>query len=170
MARARVRNRVKTCAAHTAQYCRRTAAHCSYLDTYISQKIRLCEGDFEGKFQTRVHASIMNFLIWKFRYTYYTHFHSIFCRSCQIHCFLHTVTAISKRLKHLSHIFASNCNLDMSSHSNSSNSVQKAVDVDLTTLAKNSIKMSIIDLNFQTKKCMILACTLVWNLPSKSPL
>ena len=26
MARARVRNRVKTCAAHTAQYCRRTAA------------------------------------------------------------------------------------------------------------------------------------------------
>ena len=37
--------------------------HCSYLDVYISQKIRLYEGDLEGKFQPRVQASIMNFLI-----------------------------------------------------------------------------------------------------------
>ena len=94
---------------------------------------------------------------------YYSHFHSIFGRSCQIHCFLHTVTAISKRLKCLSHIFASNGNWNMSSHWNSSNSVQKAVD--LTTPAKNRRKMSIIDLNFHIKKFMILACTLVWNLP-----
>ena len=41
--------------------------------------------------------------------------------------------------------------------------------VDLTTPAKNRRKMSVIDLNFQVKKFMILACTLVWNLPSKSP-
>ena len=39
------------------------SAHCSYLDIYISQKIRLCKGDFEGKFQTSVQASIMNFLV-----------------------------------------------------------------------------------------------------------
>jgi hypothetical protein len=29
-------------------------AHCSYLEIYISQKIRLCNGDFEGKFQASV--------------------------------------------------------------------------------------------------------------------
>ena len=45
----------------------KTHSHCSYWDIYISQKIRLCEGDFESKFQTIVQASIMNFLIWKFR-------------------------------------------------------------------------------------------------------
>ena len=32
------------------------------------KKIRLCEGDFEGKFQTSVQNSIINFLIWKFRF------------------------------------------------------------------------------------------------------
>ena len=50
---------------------------------------------------------------------------------------------------------------------NSSNCVQKAVD--LTTPAKHRRKMSIIDLNFQIKKIMILTCKLPWNLPSKSP-
>ena len=97
---------------------------------------------------------------------YYSHFSSIFCRSCQIHCFLHTVAAISKRLKCLSHIFASNCNLNMSSHWNSSNSVQKAVD--LTTPAKNRRKMRIIDLNFQINILISLACRVVWNWPSES--
>ena len=43
-------------------------AHCSYLEIYISQKISLCKGDFEGKFQTSVQTSIINFLIWKFRF------------------------------------------------------------------------------------------------------
>ena len=33
---------------------------------------------------------------------YFTRFPSIFCRSCQIQCFLHTVDAIPKRLKYLS--------------------------------------------------------------------
>ena len=37
--------------------------------------------------------------------TYYSHFSSIFCRNCQIHYFLHTVNAISKRLKYLNCIF-----------------------------------------------------------------
>ena len=45
---------------------------------------------------------------------YCTHFSSTFCRNCQIQCFLHTVNAISKRLKCLSHVFASNCNLNSS--------------------------------------------------------
>ena len=126
--------------------------HCSYLNIYISRKIRLCVVDLEGQFQTTLPAKPINFLSENsdllFSYS------SIFCRSCQIHCFLHTVDAISKRLNHLSHIFASNYNLNMSSHWNSRNSVQKAVD--LTTLAKNRRKMSMIDLNFQIKKFMIL--------------
>ena len=64
---------------------------------YISRKIRLCIVDLEGQFQTAL--QILHF-----------HFPSIFCRSCQIHCFLHTVDAIHKRLIHLSHIFALNGN------------------------------------------------------------
>ena len=31
-----------------------TGAHCSYLDIYISQKIRLYKEDLEGQFQTYV--------------------------------------------------------------------------------------------------------------------
>ena len=96
---------------------------------------------------------------------YYSHFSSIFCRNCQIQCFLDTVNAISKKLKCLSHVFASNCNLSTSTLWNSSNSVQKALD--LTTPAKNRRKMSIIDLNFQIKKLISLASRLVWNWPSK---
>ena len=57
------------------------------------------------------------------------------------------------------------CNLNMSSHWNSHNSVQKAVD--LITPEKNTRKMTLINLNFQIKKFMILVCTLVWKLPSK---
>ena len=43
-------------------------AHCSYLDIYISQNIRLCKCDFEGKFQTILQAKGINFFIWKFRF------------------------------------------------------------------------------------------------------
>ena len=41
-----------------------TLAHCSYLDVYISQNIRLCNGDFEGWFQTSLQSSIMIIFIW----------------------------------------------------------------------------------------------------------
>ena len=41
--------------------------HCSYLDIYISQKIRLCVVDVEVQFQTSLQAESINFLIWKFR-------------------------------------------------------------------------------------------------------
>ena len=37
--------------------------HCSYLDIYISQKIRLCKGDFEGKFQFNLQAKLLNVLV-----------------------------------------------------------------------------------------------------------
>ena len=37
-------------------------AHCSYLDIYISQKIRLCRGDLEGQFQTSLQAKVIIFL------------------------------------------------------------------------------------------------------------
>ena len=42
-------------------------AHCSFLDIYISRKIRLCVVDLEGKFQTNLQAKLLNFLVWKFR-------------------------------------------------------------------------------------------------------
>ena len=42
-------------------------AHCSYLEIYISLKIRLCLVDFEGKFQTNLQAKLFNFLVWKFK-------------------------------------------------------------------------------------------------------
>ena len=70
----------------------------------------------------------------------YTNFSSIFCRNCQIHCFLHTNDAIPKRLKYLSCSFASNCNSNTLFLWNSNSSVQKAVD--LTIPGKNRDKMS----------------------------
>ena len=79
---------------------------------------------------------------------------------------VHTVTAIPKSFIYLSHFFVSNHNSNISTPWNSSDSVQKAVD--LTTPAKNRRKMSIKYLNFQIKKFMDLACRLVWNWPSKS--
>ena len=105
-----------------------TVPHCSNLDIYISQNIRLCKGDFEGQFQTSLQARIMIFFIWKFISIKLIFLLHIFCRSYQIHCFLPTVAAISKRLICFSHIFPSNCNSNMSTHWNTSNSVQKAVD------------------------------------------
>ena len=44
-------------------------SHCSCLEIYISQKIRLCKGDFEGKFQFNLQAKSITFLGWKFRFT-----------------------------------------------------------------------------------------------------
>ena len=69
--------------------------HCSYLDIYISRKIRLCVADLKGKFQTNLQAKLLNFLVWKFRYIILI-FLLFFCRICQINCFLHTVAAIPK--------------------------------------------------------------------------
>ena len=98
---------------------------------------------------------------------YYTHFPSISCRSCQIHCFLHTVAAISMSWHVWVALWWKNVTPTYLPFWNSSNSVQKAVD--LTNPAKNRRKRGIIDMNFQIKKFVILACRLVWNWPSKSP-
>ena len=132
-------------------------SHCSHLDIYILQKIRLYEGDFEGKFQTSVHASIMNF--WSKNSDLLHSFSFYFLQELSnplffVHCcyYSNDLTCLScKNVKQF-------------------NLFEIAVTaVDLTTPAKNRRKMSVIHLNFQVKKFMILACTLVWNLPSKSP-
>ena len=47
-----------------------TLPHCTYLDIYISRKIRLCVVDLEGKFQTNLQAKLLNFLVWKFNLLY----------------------------------------------------------------------------------------------------
>ena len=44
-----------------------TALHCSFLDIYISRKIRLCVVDFEGKFQANLQAKLFISLVWKFK-------------------------------------------------------------------------------------------------------
>ena len=43
-------------------------SQCSYLDIYISQNLKLCKGDFAGKFQIILQAKGINFFIWKFRF------------------------------------------------------------------------------------------------------
>ena len=102
---------------------------------------------------------------WKSIFFHSKGFHSILLKY-YIVCFLHAVAAISKRWKSWCHVFASNHNSNISTHGNSNDNVQNAVD--LTIPAKNRRKMSIIDLNFQIKKFIDSACRLVWNWPSKS--
>ena len=55
---------------------------------------------------------------------YYTHFSSIFCRSCQIHCFLHTVTAVPRSWNIGVVIWHKNMTQIDQSFCNSSDSVQ----------------------------------------------
>ena len=140
-----------------------TVAHCSYLDIYISQNIRLY---FKQAYRPGLHMIIF---IWKFIsiipifllffagvvkstafctllllfqrgwYVWVTFFHQIATQTCQ----LIGIAAIAA-------------------------TVQKAAD--LTTPAKNRRKMGITDVNFQIKIIIILVCRLVWNRPSKSPL
>ena len=53
---------------YLAMICRFSRSpHCSYLDIYISLKIRLCVVNLEGNFQTNLQAKLLNFLVWKFR-------------------------------------------------------------------------------------------------------
>ena len=47
-----------------SQQLRHSKAHCSFLDIYISRKIRLCVVDLEDKFQTNLQARLFNFLVW----------------------------------------------------------------------------------------------------------
>ena len=57
--------------------------HCSYLDIYISQNIRLCKGDFDSQFQATLQDNGINFSTRKFKSIILI----CFCRSCQIQCF-----------------------------------------------------------------------------------
>ena len=61
------------------------------------KKIRHCNSDFEDKVQTSVHCTGQYYEHFDLKIQLYcTHFSSSLCRNCQIHCFLHTVAAISK--------------------------------------------------------------------------
>ena len=138
-------------------------AHCSYLDIYISQKIRLCVVDLEDKSQTNLQAKLLNFLVWKFKSVILIFFYFL---QKLLNSVLFAHCAILWWSIHVSHIFASNRNSNISTLCNSSDRLQKALD--LTNPAKNRRKLRITDLNFQTKKLRSLAHRLVWNLPSKS--
>ena len=88
-------------------------AHCSHLDIYISQKKGSVCSEFVRPISNEPRGQTYQFFDLKIQ-IYYTHFSSIFCRNCQIQCFSDTVDAISKRLKYLSHVFASNYNFNTS--------------------------------------------------------
>ena len=75
------------------------------------KKQAVCVVNLWGQFQMSLEAKTIIFFIWKFR-SIILIFLLFFSRNCQIQSFLDTVDAISKRLKYLSHIFASNCNLN----------------------------------------------------------
>ena len=76
-------------------YVSKAQPHCNYLEIYISQNIRLCNGDFEGQFQTNLQAKSITFLVWKFKFIINI-FLLFFAEFVKIHCFLHTVAAIPK--------------------------------------------------------------------------
>ena len=139
-----------------------TVAHCSYLDIYISQKIKLCEGYFKNKFHTRVQASIMNFLMWKFTsiiLIFFLFFAGVVKSTAFWTLLLLFQWLVIFKLQFDAKMWLKHFNLFEIAVCNC---VQKAVD--LTTPAKNRRKMSIIYLNFQIKKFMIiLACTMVQN-------
>ena len=101
--------------------CCNTKAHCSLLDIYLSQKKTVC-----SKFGTpisNVSRGQTNQLFNLKIQIYYINFSSIFCSSCQIKCFLHTVAAISKSWHTWIAFWCKNHNLDMSTLWNISNSV-----------------------------------------------
>ena len=97
-------------------------SHCSYLDIYISRKIRLCVVDLEGKFQTNLQAKLQLFILEI--QIYYTQFSSIFWRICQIQCFLQPVTAILKSWNIWIVIWSKNVTHMYWPSENGSNSVQ----------------------------------------------
>ena len=123
-------------------------------------------GDFEGQFQTSLQVKVINFFYLKIQ-IYYSHLSSIFCRSCQIQCFLDNVNAISKRLKYLIRVFTSNCNSNTSTLWNSSNSVQEALDflwnvnVQIATVWSGIVLLGS-NINFMPKKGMRQMCLNIW--------
>ena len=72
-----------------------THSHCTSCTFIFHKKIRLCNGGFEDNFQFNLQAKSITFLGWKFK-SGILYFLLFFCKICQIHCFLHTVAAISK--------------------------------------------------------------------------
>ena len=68
-------------------------SHCSHLDIYISQKTGSVCSEFVRPISNEPRGQTYQFFDLKIQ-IYYTHFSSIFCRNCQIYCFLHTVTAV----------------------------------------------------------------------------
>ena len=79
--------------------------HCSHLDIYISQKTGSVCSEFVRPISNEPRGQTYQFFDLTIQ-IYYSHFSSIFCRNCQIQCFLDTANAISKRLKYLSHVFS----------------------------------------------------------------
>ena len=123
-------------------------AHWSYLDIYISQKC-----SWFGRQISNQHTGQTNQLFGLEIQIYHTHFSFIFCRICQTHCFLQKIAIQICQLFGI-------CK---------SNSVKKQrIWQILQKIEEKWVYLSIIDLNFQTKKMISLTCRLVWNKPSKS--
>ena len=116
-------------------------AHCSFLDFHNQALWRWFWKQISNQYHKLLDLKIQ---------INYTHFPSIFCRSCQIHCFLHIVAAIPMTWHIQVVIWCKNVIQTFQPFWNSSNCVQKAVD--LITPAKNRKKMSLADWIFRSKK------------------
>ena len=65
-------------------------SHCSHLEIYISQKTGSVCSEFVRPISNEPRGQTYQLFDLKIQ-IYYTHFSSIFCRNCQIQCFLDTV-------------------------------------------------------------------------------
>ena len=133
------------------------STHCVYLDIYISRKIRLCVVGLESQYR----SNLLTF--WKNSDLLF-YFFSVFCRICQIPCFLQTVAAIPK----------SWCNRIAIWHNYSTqifqpfwNSINSAFYHWIWQLLQKKENESDIS-EFSDKKSINLTCRVVWNWPSKS--
>ena len=124
-----------------------TGTHCSYLDIYISQNIRLCKGDFEGQFQTSLQARIIIFVPENSYLLYPFSFYFLHELSNPLLFALVAATPMSWHVWVA--IWWKNVTQTYQPFWNSSNSVQKAVN--LTTPAKNRRKMSLRNLILRPK-------------------
>ena len=116
----------------------------------------ICKANFKPAYR----LNLCTCYILKFLSTCYIHVPSIFCRSCWIKWFLHCCCNVKNIWVPFLRQITIHTNI--STLWNSSNSVQKPLD--LTTTSKNTRKMNITYLTLRTKKVRDLAYWLVWNL------
>ena len=143
------------------------SSHCNYLDIYISQKIRLCVTSWFWRPISNQPAGRIHKLFDLKIQIYYTHFSSFFAGIVKSNAFF-TLSLLFQKGWYIWVIFCVKSQLQYFNSLEQQWQCAKSSEFDNS--CKKRRKMSIIDINFQINKLVILACRLVWNWPSKSPL